>query len=442
MATDASHDVISVRRESGDLAPAEISHSGGFTCQICLEPRPEAGSKLPCGHQFDSECLLSWFSAGISEGRVEFRCPYDPAHDELTVDSDLPVCDAEIPGGLVEAVLQQYGEREGGTDRSLAARYRRFVALRADPGLRDCPRCGELVSGGSAAAPALSCGACGSKFCWTHAGAHAGRTCADYEAATAPDAAAAEAAMRAAGFRPCPGCGVRVAKSGGCDAVTCSVCSCRFCIECGAKVGGWMGRGWGSHLSPSAPLPAPQLNTLAEKESHYGFWNLWMCAAQARAQPAASTHRAIAAVVVLLLGVPALLVALVSWLLCWPCFCVGARGRAARSAPGPTFLMSLQLSALFITVLLALAIGAPILLLAACLCAPCVAVAVVQRRRQVREAAALALTNRAGAAAAASGGDDAPAAAAGAAVPASGAAARAGAAAPRAPQAPVASESV
>jgi acetylornithine deacetylase/succinyl-diaminopimelate desuccinylase-like protein len=72
-----------------------------------------------------------------------------------------------------------------------------FAAAARDRDARECPSCGAMQHG-SAAAPVLAC-ACGTVFCFAPGGAHAGGTCAEYEARVADEEGKTEVELAVAG---------------------------------------------------------------------------------------------------------------------------------------------------------------------------------------------------------------------------------------------------
>jgi hypothetical protein len=126
---------------------------------------------------------------------------------------------------------------EGG--EGVLARLRRARRRAADPSLRDCPRCGAEIPGGSAAAPALRCAACGARSCFvggsalTDAALQAAalELCRAHDTAHAADDAAAAAEAQRLGATRCR-CGTLVAREGGCNSMLCPGCGRSFCALC------------------------------------------------------------------------------------------------------------------------------------------------------------------------------------------------------------------
>lgn len=141
-------------------------------------------------------------AAAGAHGRLE------PMHDHAEphahdATGNNTICNAAIAEVDLRRALA--GDAQG------LARLERFSAMAADQHVRECPvaSCG-LLQPGSPSAPAMTCARCGSAFCYFHANAHASQPgpdgCAAYEAtrASAPDAVATAALVRAEGVKQCP----------------------------------------------------------------------------------------------------------------------------------------------------------------------------------------------------------------------------------------------
>jgi hypothetical protein len=55
--------------------------------------------------------------------------------------------------------------------------------------------------------------------------------------------------------RRCPGCGIAVEKSGGCDHVRCTACGCEWCYVCGCERRLVRVGRWGAAKLCSCPVP-------------------------------------------------------------------------------------------------------------------------------------------------------------------------------------------
>jgi hypothetical protein len=420
--------------------------TASFYCPMCLEHKPTTLSvALPCGHLFDRQCIQSWLASRVAEGSVTFNCLYDaadvlPQDDSTPPPSSAPTggpCNAPIPPTVIEELLA--------ADPPLLAKFKRFALLRANPLLRECPRC-NAFNAGSEAAPRITCSSCGLVYCFAHSGAHPGRTCAEHVAATAGDTAATAAALSAAGIRPCPGCGVHVTRASGCDSVRCPLCSNTFCIQCGQIVRR-LCASLASCLAPPPaspqthpPLPrspAPVRDGCGQERAlrllelgrlpgaltspPAGAWLSGLCCcccccccclccsaldAPYPPYPPPPSLQACRCVTILLCGLPAAAFALLAWLLCLPC-CMRTHW---RSRPAVAIGASLQTSFVIILLTLSGAIALPFALL----CCPCLTWGLWLRRQAVLKAAAAAAATSApgGTRASSSSSPPAPAAAA------------------------------
>lgn len=171
-----------------------------------------------CGDPQHSNCraCMSAYVAGlVREGRVTVACPHG--------------CKAVAAREEVKQLLTP----------DLIERYERFMVMRQDATLRQCPRCSALCkprqqADGTIAAE-MSCGACGMEFCYYHSNAHEGRSCQDYQREIArEERRMAEGVLR--GTKPCPLCGIVTEKLSGCNHMTCGTCGGHWCWMCAQAV--------------------------------------------------------------------------------------------------------------------------------------------------------------------------------------------------------------
>ncbi len=74
----------------------------------------------------------------------------------------------------------------------------------------------------------MTCDACGEKSCYTHdVPWHRDLTCDEYEVNRKGDDEATQDLL-ARETKPCPKCGVRIIKNGGCNHMTCKVKACNY----------------------------------------------------------------------------------------------------------------------------------------------------------------------------------------------------------------------
>jgi len=218
----AGADVVVVG--GGAAAGSLVGDGERVSCGVCLDDfsaASDAAYTLPCGHTHHRACAAAFARARLMRGDAP-RCWAGESGPDLA-------CGALVPDDDLARLL-------GAEAWSAAARLR---DQRADLSLRFCPRaaCGAPVRGGSAAAPALRCAACGGAFCFTHATAHAGSDdCAAYAARAdvAAEARASDEAIAASAKR-CPRCAAWVERAAGCNVVACP-CACAFCWLCGDEL--------------------------------------------------------------------------------------------------------------------------------------------------------------------------------------------------------------
>jgi len=201
-----------------------------FNCKICFEnlPLTERSTFMDCSvpdHACCRECTSHWMKGLISNGQV---------HSLLCGRRGNVACNAAARS---EEVLML-------TDAETFGKYERFMTMREDDTVRDCPKCGhlckpELKAGGEIQAE-MTCPVCSTEFCYYHSNAHAGRSCDEYERQMAKQ----EKEMRNAGVlsdsKQCPRCGVHTVKISGCNHMTCAerTCKCEWCWVCGQEIEG------------------------------------------------------------------------------------------------------------------------------------------------------------------------------------------------------------
>jgi len=82
----------------------------------------------------------------------------------------------------------------------------------------------------------MKCEKCSREYCFFHSNAHVGRTCKQYERSKWWEFRKNKRAA-GKGAKVCPGCGIVVMKSEGCNHMTCR-CGFEFCYVCGADIRG------------------------------------------------------------------------------------------------------------------------------------------------------------------------------------------------------------
>eukprot|EP00968_Pinguiococcus_pyrenoidosus_P011249 scaffold898_cov229-Pinguiococcus_pyrenoidosus.AAC.13 len=190
-------------------------------CGICLENVDVAtttnleGSGGPCSHRFCKSCLSSYLSSRVRDGHTMTSCP------NFQTDQCTAVASEEDH----ERLLPPEDYRK----------YLRFRRIAENENWRDCPKCEEQVLG-SPQQPALVCHRCGygrreGEFCFFHANAHVGMSCAEYNRSRAVQERSSEALVNKLS-KKCPRCGAPTIKNGGCNHMTCQHCNCNWCWLC------------------------------------------------------------------------------------------------------------------------------------------------------------------------------------------------------------------
>lgn len=159
--------------------------------------------------------------------------------------------------------------------------------------------------------PVITCQTCDTEFCYFHSNAHSGKSCVEYhKQSLESDRANIEYANVTLHAKPCPNCGISVSKEGGCNQMKCGSCGTHFCWIC-------------REIVDDGAFP-----------EHFRWWNLRGCA-NMQLDEAEETLRCtiwgaklLSAFQIIVLGIPAVTLALVSMILC-PCFVIGC-GRTNR----------------------------------------------------------------------------------------------------------------
>lgn len=159
--------------------------------------------------------------------------------------------------------------------------------------------------------PVVLCQSCNAEFCYFHSNAHPGTSCIEYhKKSLESDRANIEYANSTLHAKPCPNCGISVSKEGGCNQIKCGSCGTHFCWIC-------------STIVDDGAFP-----------EHFRWWNLRGCAnmqLDEAEEPKTCTiwgARLLSTLQIIVLGVPALVLTLLSMIIC-PCLVPGC-GRTNR----------------------------------------------------------------------------------------------------------------
>ncbi|DBA01075.1 TPA: hypothetical protein N0F65_002685, partial [Lagenidium giganteum] len=263
-----------------------------FYCQICFEHASpsDAFTLSACGHLFCTACLAQYVTVKVNDAQVVPLCfhPSDVTGEDSGEEEH--VCGRAISEADIGALVTP----------DVWDKYERFKLHKQTNKARDCPYCGHSqVFEHGMTEPQCVCEACAKTFCFEHSNAHEGRTCAQYEKATAK-AEKLNRALISKISKPCPGCGHPVEKNGGCNHMKCIACQTDFCWLC-CKI--------------------------VDREGvsdHYDWWNIAGCPGlqmsdvNPAARHGARATRLARMVAVGLLGLPIYVIALLFALASWP----------------------------------------------------------------------------------------------------------------------------
>lgn len=197
-----------------------------FECMICLSNLPvhERIVFRDCRdpkHGCCRDCTRHWIKERVESGQVfSITCARRAMCD----------CNARATD---DEILRL-------TDAATHAKYMRFKEMRQDDTIRECPQCKHMcrptmVQGEIRAE--MICPNCSCNFCYYHSNAHAGRPCDEYSREISKQLKEMETGALA-DTKPCPRCGLRTARTGGCNHMTCveNSCRCHWCWVCGQEI--------------------------------------------------------------------------------------------------------------------------------------------------------------------------------------------------------------
>lgn len=206
------------RERVGDMTAAvETAEVHQKSCLICFEPKNEDEVyKLSCGHTFCRECLTRTIDIAIGERAfVQLRCPDQTCKQSLSRVDIINI--TRNPATLTTIDDIQTLE---------------WIAQQ--PNAKHCPTpdCSYIFLNDERCPQPIECPSCAHKYCSNCLFPHAVRmTCREAEAGRAIDRESD--AWKLANTKPCPRCGTRIEKDGGCDWVQCTHCRLGFCYNCG-----------------------------------------------------------------------------------------------------------------------------------------------------------------------------------------------------------------
>lgn len=171
-------------------------------CPICMEGLKDPIFKLTCGHEFCKKCVSDYVVSSVSSGNSDFGCVYMNGGPGA-----YKMCAAKFDDETMADLLKH--------DAKMDKKYLRFKFLRDKKNGRECPKC-EHLQLGSETSNAIICDICGNNYCYIHGGAHSGKTCEQYEDDIADETKATNDLLTQ-NSKSCPGCGIYVSKTAGCN---------------------------------------------------------------------------------------------------------------------------------------------------------------------------------------------------------------------------------
>jgi ariadne-1 len=208
------------RNANSAMKMRKINKDGTEECTICLTDfKPEEMSCLPCGHNFCVGCWQDYLHVKImSDGKAKsITCPAKDCImlvDEVTITNLLK-------------------------DETILSRYQTLVAdayVADNMNVRWCPgkNCDRAIRVRLLRDKEIRCSHCSTKFCFgcgdePHAPADC-KMVRDWRTKTAAEGENAE--WMAKFTKDCPKCGYLIHKEGGCQYMSCSNCSHKFCWVC------------------------------------------------------------------------------------------------------------------------------------------------------------------------------------------------------------------
>jgi len=116
----------------------------------------------------------------------------------------------------------------------IAEKYRRFKENLENPDTRQCSKC-EWSQRGDPKNPAIKCEKCGHIYCYTHGDTHPNSSCNDYDR-THRRENLINSALIAKITKPCPKCKSPIQKRSGCNHMKCPKCHASFCWICCSEI--------------------------------------------------------------------------------------------------------------------------------------------------------------------------------------------------------------
>ncbi|MDP2438546.1 MAG: IBR domain-containing protein [archaeon] len=217
------------------LVNQEEEEGPSFECQLCWDdvPMSRVTTLQPCGHQYCSPCIVELLANAINSGEVaNITCPQPSCRQVFSPE--------EIERLAPAATFERYQQ------------FRFLASVRSNPHARWCSRPGcetaMITDASSPDFPKITCTACAFAFC-AHCRLpfHGRQSCRSAEKArqrsltqAQRDAERESTAEISRNSKPCPSCGTRVSRDGGCAHMHCPNppvgCGGEFCYLCGERI--------------------------------------------------------------------------------------------------------------------------------------------------------------------------------------------------------------
>jgi hypothetical protein len=187
------------------------------------------------------DLTVQYFDCPVCLDRVPSRstlilscCNVEACRNCVVENIGVQMCDENHALKCFKCDSYKTSEFERLVDASVMLAWKTNLALAAVPDCRQCTNCShiQLASSTSASFPLVTCASCHHEYCSEHGDAHPGKSCPPK---TVQDADSEMTILAIS--KPCPYCTVKIERNGGCPHMTCGVCNCSWCWNCGKKRG-------------------------------------------------------------------------------------------------------------------------------------------------------------------------------------------------------------
>lgn len=267
-----------------------------FYCYCCISNiDKKEGYRLECGHIFCHDCLIGYLRSKIIDGQVlNIEC-FHPLNESIenrscndTFDEALDISNSKegntlqnhqntsnissgqqqmqhhlsqlhckhcISANVIRSLLlspeaaSELSQLQSQSQLQLLEKFERFYFAKQFNDVRECPKCNfqqrhsdqnrdnndTIPSAINFKSSLMECHLCKYTYCFEHGGAHENKTCEEYELSIEEEVKISTSFINNMS-KPCPKCGIMIAKSGGCNHMRCTQCSTAFCWICGEEI--------------------------------------------------------------------------------------------------------------------------------------------------------------------------------------------------------------